>query len=375
MARFSPPGNLTDLTLDAHLQEWSDVVNDALNREINGLTARLGAANVQLVNPLTTPIANAEPRRVPWFTFPQDVWDHRPRAAARTFADHPDRRFPVPGQDEYSEWHTHRDADGNVVAVDITTELPDYWDFLSTRLTRPAFTGIYRQYVNAAVAEADLFPGGGPYNPQNRWNKEDGAMHMINRINTFPAALGLISDATIWRFNGAEPVDVQLCDVPRTHHADPAVVAHFNRMAREERFITLADPVGVYIFDIDTMGWETPDGSDPRRLITFNRGNPPVRARVGVRRGCGCFPWRRPRPPRFKLSDVTICGEPIVSGSQIAERTTVGVIAMVGPKGAIRPTVGQACTPVAFALSPTFNEAAGDGEAAPPQFGTGRRAR
>jgi hypothetical protein len=195
-------------------------------------------------------------------------------------------------------------------------------------------------------------------------------MHMINDINTLPAAVGLIADATIWRRNGTEPVDIQLCGAMGSHHADPTVIAHFNRLAREERFITLADPVGVYIFDIDTMGWETPDGSDPRRLISFNRGRPPVRARVGVRRGCGCVPWRRPKPPRFKLSDVTICGERIVSGSQIAERTTVGVIAMVGPKGAIRPTGSRPCTPIAaFALSP----GAAEDEGVPFTFG--RRGR
>lgn len=349
MARFSPPGNLTDLTADAHLQEWSDTLNGALN----------AAATEQFVNPLTHPIANAQLRRIPWFTFPQDVWDYRPRAAARTYADHPDRRVPTPGQNEYSEWHTHRDSSGDVVAVDVTTELPEYWELLGRRLTRPQLGAIYRRYVNAAVLDDELyFPGpGGAYDPENRWNKQDGAMHMINGINTLTAAVGLISSATIWRVIGTTPVDVQVCTTFGTHHADPTVIAHFNRLAREERYITLADPAGVYIFDIDTMGWETPDGSDPRLLISYNRGNPPVRARVGVRSGCGCGclpwpPWRRPRPrPRFKLSDVKICGEPIVSGSQIAERTTVGVIASVGPKGAIRPTASRPCTGIGFAFA------------------------
>jgi len=63
-----------------------------------------------------------------------------------------------------------------------------------------------------------------------------------------------------------------------------------------------------------------------------------------------------------------------VSGSQIAERTTVGVIAMVGERGAIRPAVGQACTPVAFALGPSAAaEAAGAGAAAPRDLSAGRR--
>lgn len=347
MPRFSPPGRLTDLTADADLQAWSDVINNALNSAINSLVASVGAENAQLVNPLTRPIDDARRRIIPWFTFAEDVWDFRPRTEARVHADNPaNRQPPSRGQNEYSEWFTHRDASGRVTAVDITTELPDYWNFLATRLSRAAFTAIYRAWANPAATEADLFSGpGGSYNPLNPFNTTRGTMHMINGINNLPAALGLIWEATRWRFRGTEVVDVQDCGLGGPHHADPTVIAHFNRLAREGRLITLEDPVGLYILGVDTDGWKTPDGSPPEDLVQYVRGTPPVRARVAVPPGRG-----------FSLSEVTIGGEPIRWGSQIAERTTVAVIASVSPPGKIRPTRGTPCTggitgPVPFGMS------------------------
>jgi hypothetical protein len=333
--RFSPPGRLTDLTADADLQAWSDVVDGALDSAIASLVASVGAENAQLVNPLTRPIDDPRRRIIPWFTFAEDVWDFRRRTEARVHADDPANRRPASrGQNEYSEWFTHRDASGRVTAVDITTELPDYWNFLAGRLSRAAFTAIYRAWANPAATEADLFSGpGGLYNPLNPFNTTRGTMHMINNINNLPAALGLIWDATMWRFRGTAVVDVQDCGLGGPHHADPTVIAHFNRLAREGRFITLQDPVGIYILGVDTDGWKTPDASPPETLVRYVRGNPPVRARVAPPAGAA-----------WTLSEVTIGGEPIRWGSQIAERTTVAVIASVGRPGEVRPTRGTECT-------------------------------
>ncbi len=334
MPRFSPPGRLTDVTSDAHLQAWSDIVNNALNASIADLRAEVGAANVQLVNPLTTPIAGAKRRIIPWFTFAEDVWDFRRRAEARLHADEPANRQPSSrGQNEYSEWFTHRDSSGNVTAIDVTTELPDYWNFLVANLSRAEITALYRTWTNPAATEADIFSGpGGSYNRLNIFNTTRGTMHMINAINNLPAALGLIWDAIVWRFRGGEVIDVQDCALGGPHHADPTVIAHFNRLAREGRFITLEDPVGIYIIGIDTDGWKTPDGSPPEDLVRYVRGDPPVRARVAVPPGRG-----------FTLSQVTIGGEPIRWGSQIAERTTVGVYASVSKPGLISQATGREC--------------------------------
>jgi hypothetical protein len=335
MARFSTPGRLTDLTRDADLQGWSDAVDGKIQSAIANLTAAVGAANVQLVNPLRTPIANPQRRLIPWLTFPQRVYDFHPLAESRTMVESDVRRA---SRDEYSEWYTHVSG-GNVTAVDITTELPDYWEYLAAKLSHTEFADIYRRYVDPAATEAVLFPPrgdpGDAYDPMNAFNTERGAMHMICPINNLDAALGLIWDATIWRFSGSEPMDIQDCSGADSHHADPTVIAHFNRLAREGRFITLEDPVGIYILGIDLAGWKTPDGSDPQSLVRVERGNPPVRMRVQVPSGA------------FTLSDVTIGGEPIRSGAQVAERVTVAAIASVGAPGAIRPARGRPCGSVA----------------------------
>lgn len=316
MPRFSPPGGVIDLTRDADLQAWSDTVSALLNGHIQ--------PGGPLFNPVTHPRGDLSPRRIPWIAMPQTVWDHTKRDRGRAHVDAPaNRPDSGQGQNEYCEWFTHRDpASRKVVAVDLTTELPEWWTFVAGRLTRSQFGNLYRTLYPAA-ADDDLFDAAGNYDPRNRWNTTDGAVHLIGQINDLePNALGVVEGAIPWRFGPAgQVVDVQDCP-QRTFHADTTIVANLNRASREGRAITLADPIGVYIVDVDTSGWETPDGSDPRALLTFVRGTPPMRLRVGV-----------PAGREWRLGDVRIAGEPIRWGSQIAERTVVGITALVGPPG------------------------------------------
>jgi hypothetical protein len=325
MARFSPPGGLGDLTRDDDLQAWSDAVSALLDARI--------PEGGQLFNPVTTPRGDLQPRRVPWIAMPQTVWDHQPREAAREHVDDPANRPDAGmGQNEYAEWFTHRDPDGEVVGVDLTTELPDYWRFLGERLSPTELGDVYRQLYPDA-ADADLRGADGSYDPGNPWNTTRGAMHLIGQINTLaPDALGVVGGSVPWRFLApGQVVDVQDCGLG-VFHADPSIVANLNRIAREGRAITLQDPIGVYIIDLDTTGWETPDGSDPADLVTFSRGTPPMHARVAVPPGRG-----------FRLCDVRIAGERIRWGSQIAERTVVGITAAVGPPGEFTFADGTRC--------------------------------
>lgn len=327
MARLSPPGGLADLTRDADLQAWSDAVSALLDARI--------VPGGQLFNNVTNPRTDLQPRRIPWLASPQTVYDHREREAARIQVDSPANRSNAGvGQNEYSEWFTRVDPDGVVTQVDFTTELPDYWNFLGTVLTPREVGDIYRQLYPAAV-DADL-RSGTDYDPLNVWNTTRGAMHLIGDINTLsPDALGVIAGAIPWRFNAAgEVIDVQDCVARRgsVFHADPTISANINRMAREGRAITIDDPFGVYIFGIDTEGWVCPDGSDPAALVTYSRGTPPMHARVAP-----------PPGARFRLGDVTIGGVPIRFGSQIAERTTVGITMLVGPPGEFAFATGVNC--------------------------------
>jgi hypothetical protein len=332
--RFSPPGNLTDLTRDADLQAWSDAVSSLLDLRI-----RTGS---QLFNPITHPRPNLRRRSIPWLAIPQTVADHRSVEATRVQVDNPaNRRNSGDGQNEYCEWFTRRSAPGgDVLQVDLTTELPEYFEFLAQRLSRAELVDVYRQLYPAATA-ADLFTSAGLYNPLNRWNTSDGAVHLIGLINDLdPNALGVIAGGLPWHFSASGRVlDIQDCGMG-VFHADPAIVSNVNRMAREGRAITLGDPIGVSIIDVDTSGWKTPDGSDPRALLTFSRGAPPMHLRVAP-----------PASASFPLSAVTIGGEPIRFGAQIAERTIVGITMMVGPPGEFTFASGIVCGAGAFDLA------------------------
>jgi len=327
MPRFSPPGGLKDLTDDARLQAWSDAVSGLLDGHI-----RPGG---QLFNNVTNPRTDLEPRRIPWLASPQTVYDHRKRDDARRQVDDPaNRPSSGDGQNEYTEWFTRRDADGVVTRVDITTELPDYWNFIAGVLPAQRIGDIYRTIFPEATDDA--LRRDGAYDPNNPFNTSRGAMHLIGEINTLePDALGVIGGAVLWRFNAAgRVIDAQDCvrGPAPVFHADPTIVANINRMAREGRAITIADPFGVYILGVDTEGWACPDGSDPAALVTYHRGEPPMHAIVAV-----------PPDKAFRLGDVTIGGIPITSGSQIAERTTVGITMLVGPPGEFTLTRGINC--------------------------------
>lgn len=350
MPRFSPPGNLTDLTRDADLQAWSDLVSSLLDGHIT--------AGGQLFNPVTSPRPNLETRRIPWLAIPQTVADHRSVEATRVQVDNPaNRRNGSVGQNEYCEWFTRRSSPGGeVLSVDLTTELPEYFEFLSApgRLSPAELGNVYRQLYPAAT-DAELRSGGGAYDPLNRWNTSDGAMHLIGRINDLePNALGVIQGSVPWRFSAAgRLLDVQDCGMG-VFHADTSIVANINRMAREGRAITVADPIGIYIIDVDTSGWVPPDGSDPRELLTFSRGNPPMHLRVAP-----------PAGATWGLHQVTIAGEPIRFGAQIAERTVVGVTMAVGPPGEFTFTTGYVCGAGAFDLAMADVAAFAAGIAAP----------
>ena len=347
--RFSPPGHVTDLTLDADLQAWSDLVS--------GLVS--GIATGQFFNPVTSPRPNLKLRRIPWLGIPQTVADHRTVEETRMQVDNPGNRANGSvGQNEYCEWFTRRRSPGgDVVSVDVTTELPEYYEFLAGLPDGRAAAAIGHAYreVYPAATDAELLTAG-VYDRNNRWNTTDGAMHLIGEINDLdPNALGVIAGGVPWRFSAAGRVlDVQDCGMGQ-FHADPTIVANVNRMAREGRAITVADPIGVYIIDVDTSGWVTPDGSDPRNLLTFSRGNPPMHVRIAP-----------PAGATFGLHQVTISGEPLRFGAQIAERTVVGITMAVGPPGEFTFTSGIVCGAGAFDLA-MADVMALDADTAPPE--------
>src|ERR1043165_1992723 len=136
MARFSPPGNVPDLTRAADLQAWSDAVSGLID-------AHIPTGN-PLFNQVTHPRPDLPPRRMPWLAIPQTVADHEPVETMRAQVDDPaNRRDANRGQNEYCEWFTARNAAGTIASVDFTTELPDYWRFLGAHLSPAELGNIY----------------------------------------------------------------------------------------------------------------------------------------------------------------------------------------------------------------------------------------
>ncbi|MEY9451072.1 hypothetical protein ABIG07_000020 [Bradyrhizobium ottawaense] len=102
--------------------------------------------------------------------------------------------------------------------------------------------------------------------------------------------------------------------------------------------VTLVNPVGLYMDDIDLTGWELPDGIAPAECIRIVRGEPGRIERLVV---------EVPPETGRSLSDLMIGGVPLRWGGQIAECITVK---LVGGATDLRTVsndriecVGQAC--------------------------------
>lgn len=100
--------------------------------------------------------------------------------------------------------------------------------------------------------------------------------------------------------------------------------------------VSLADPAGLYIDSIDTTDWETPDGSQPSEWIRVVR--PEIDRKTGVEPTD--FALRviveAPAGSDFTLGDVTIGGNKIAFGGQIADKVSVRL------RGIARPAPSQA---------------------------------
>jgi hypothetical protein len=217
-------------------------------------------------------------------------------------------------QEEYCEWSAERDRDGRIVRAFFTTEVPSYYHLLAADDPNRLLE-VYREHVSPDVRLPDLVSATGAYRERNPWNSL-GAMHMVQGANTLPAAVVLVAQSTIVR-SGPDGVltnatDLIPCgvDADPDRNSDPFIVAEVNALARAHAAVTLDDPAGLYLDNLQTAGWEAPDGSDALEFWQVTRGTADhaVRAVFAV-----------PTDRGFGVSDITIDGDPISSPSQIAE--------------------------------------------------------
>ncbi|HYP23177.1 MAG TPA: hypothetical protein VEV43_06365 [Actinomycetota bacterium] len=309
VTRFDTPGSLRDAP------DGSPFYDD-WHAYVAGLTARVtpGSGGGEFFDPSEADFLPAAKRALVWMGFPRDlmVTTHRDSRAA-AFAAGEVRAV----QEEYLEWHVTRSR-GKITKVVFVTETPDYWRALAVRHPDVVLR-LYRELVSPSVTMADLFPGGGPYDPGNQWNTTRGIVHFVQSINRLDAAIGLAQNSV----NSAPALDNY--DVPPGDQtsADPRVQLDVGTLARKGLSLTLAEPIGLYILGWDTTGWSKPDGSPVGDYWTIRRGVPGAALRVEL---------AVPKSEGFVLGDIRIGGRPIRTGGEIAEHVTVMALGIAGKR-------------------------------------------
>ncbi len=231
-------------------------------------------------------------------------------------------------QDEYCEWSVARDPTTNkVTRVTFTCEGPEYWNALA-RVNPAKVLSLYQEFVSPAVVESDLFDNfenNKNYIPRNKWNSSTthGAMHLIQGANTLGAEINIaVASSIVRRINGqllTDEQDLINCGRygQRERFSDPHIGSEINKLARQQAAVTIANPVALYIRELSTAGWVTPDGSDPKQYWKIVRGTDQLALRAV---------FEVPPDKGFVVEDIRINDDPIKFGAQIADFITIKII-------------------------------------------------
>jgi hypothetical protein len=320
MARIEPPGNLKDFD-EAGRDAWSKLISDFIDDNIRDFDTP------QFFNPTRdAPGADAVEKKIDWTAFPKVVTNSSGGSDIRRWTTADRNRFTA--QDEYCEWHVERNAAGKVVRVTFTSEGPEYWGFLADNFP-DKLVALYRELVDPTVALADLVDGNGAYNPLNKWNdprRGGKIVHLAHTNNTLGAFVNIGVRATIIRRREDGSImtgETELIDCGqyggRDRHSDPHIGGEVNSLARMHARITMANPVGLSMDGLFPLGWETPDGSDPKEFWKVIRGTDAHQMRTV---------YEVPAGRGFVVGDIKINGREIAFGGQIADFIRVKLVGL-----------------------------------------------
>ena len=348
---FEPTAKLTDFDRVFGLKDlWSSFINDQYERNLYGDALRelqkwgRSDSDLRVYNPASMPIVSpSELKNVIWSALPTSFDEQFNNTNEKyTYLDR-SQRYPVRDgssvltriQDEYCEWVVKRNTDNKITEVIFTSEPPEYYNFMfyTSQESRDLLVDVYREITgNKSITIDDLVDSSGEYDWYNRYNNEF-AVHMQQPNNTLGAQVNIVSRSCILRINrlGNPITDAQgliRCGQygDEARQSDPSIGNAINQFARENRFITIENPVGLYMSGVDWKGWETPDGTPADEFWKVLRGSQDadpeksyiVRAVYSVHESKG-----------YSVSDIKIDGEPIEFGAQIAKRIDVRVGVLV----------------------------------------------
>ena len=401
LGTFSPPAFLPDFQgIPGQAEAWHRVVHAWFESSIDSERTSVKAADgktpgiVQFYNPAKfDPGGPQIEQAIIWNAFPRELLKQYGPERALVEADrlftlnqYSERlndpvhfRTPYRPHNEYCEWHAVRDPDTQKIRkITFSSEPPEYWralfgDELATDATKTVkFPGdrervlaLYRELVSPEVQIGDLicqetissgagqppFAVKGGYNMYNKWNTTHGIAHLCAPPNSLTAEIQLGADSTVLRCNAAgEPVVLAepliCCSLygGPDRNSDPTIGSSVNALARAGAFITLPNPVGLYMDHIDTSGWRGPDDAGLSDCVRIVRGVPGMIERLTI---------EVPPARGFTVGDITIGGVPVRYGGQIAACITVKLIGAAASLGTIQnrpiPCVGRCCIDLANA--------------------------
>jgi len=361
MKQFSPPGNVNDLPAGGK-KKWSDIVQQYFD---------LVKADTVFFSPLILTAAQVPTAKlIPWNAFPKkyltipgpdpaqrfksteplvtkDLHGRDYSSVYSTdgtkagFKAHGIKTFRFRDQDEYLEWKTFRNADGSLKKIVLTCDHPEYWKFIGD-YDIDLLVSLYQQIVDPAVQKQDLLfqtqvyefdelsrtiiDRKGKYNPFNKWNTTDGIMHLSHPANYLSAEIALAAGASVIQKDAQGHVitvtDI-LCDKAGgdpERFSDPTIVSLINSLARSQYSVAIANPVALYIHDINPANFTFPAGYTLKDFWKVTRGdqatNHILRAEFAA-------------PAGVKLEDVKISANGYTGnlqyGGQIADCINMGI--------------------------------------------------
>lgn len=376
LKRYDPPAFLPDFNaIPGQLEAWHHAVSVWFDAVIAIEMKKHSGNPVQFYNAAGfDPGGVAVEQAITWNAFPKELLRRFGRDRALLLADklwpleryrapasNPDAPLNKPGtvslyrpQEEYCEWHVLREPDSDKIQrVTFTSEPPEYWQALYGEvpggggIPDQIFPGdpdvllsLYRELVSPEVQLDDLLMTPDPpsrgkkaskvpkkiYNIYNKWNTTHGIAHLNSPPNSLVAEIQLGGDASLHYLDPQGRVLVEpdaLISYANyggaNRNSDPTIGASVNALARLGAFVTLRNPVGLYMDHIDLSGWEAPDKKSLSDCVRIIRGTPGMIERQVV---------EVPRQRGFQVGDITINGIPIRFGGQIAECITVKLIAV-----------------------------------------------
>ena len=357
-----------------------DLVAAVLNKDAANVTdAEIAAQapNLAYINPIDTPPAagGSVVNVAPWPAFPRAVerrgsWagtyppvpsdgsgvhraaehlgdeDHRPGQ----FVDKDDNLLHLPvrdRQDEYLEWASRHDEDGRLTKVTFVAEGYDYYSALFEH-DEPAAVQLYRHFVGDNTIRADdlrahkgvyrrLNDGSritvvdpGAFNPRNRFNINPGIVHLSHRANSLGAEVNLAgvsgilrlkADGTLLDGNNEEELFCCCQGGNPNRNSDPSISKQAYQLVRGGNRYTLADPVGLYIAEVDNNRVTTPDGqslTDDWWTVVRGSGFASVKTSRVLR-----LEIAPPKGSKLTLEDLSIGGQPVRFAGQLARIMSV----------------------------------------------------